>query len=124
MKAHISSRGSYIIFFVTLVIVCLSVNAVVAHDWMAPKKEAKRINPIKLDQLSINRGKSVYFNDCTMCHGVNLEGMKSEETGLEMDTPNLKQRLTTHTDGDFFWKIQNGRKQTWDVINYIRSESK
>lgn len=52
-----------------------------------------------------------------------------------METPNLKQRLKTHSDGDFFWKINEGRGQMpsfkdelsdeekWYIINYIKQES-
>ena len=107
----------------------------VAHEWMAPAEEGKRPNPVASDMKSIERGKVIYLDNCAACHGEKIEGMKAEETGLKMDPPDLKKRLLTHTDGDFFWKIQKGRgdmpsfredlseEQTWDVINYIRSES-
>jgi mono/diheme cytochrome c family protein len=107
----------------------------VAHEWMAPADEGKRVNPITADQTSIAQGKIIYLDNCAACHGGNIEGMKAEETGLSTDSPDLKRRLLTHTDGDFFWKIRNGRgdmpsfqeelsdKEIWDVINYIRSES-
>ena len=61
--------------------------------------------------------------------------MKAEEVELDIDAPNLKQRLKTHTDGDFFWKIDEGRgdmpsfkdelsnEQKWHIINYIRQQS-
>lgn len=106
-----------------------------AHEWMAPEAEGKRINPVESDKKSLERGKIIYLDNCALCHGEQIEGMKADETGLEMDSPNLKKRLLTHTDGDFFWKIQTGRgdmpsfkedlteEQTWDVINFIRSES-
>ncbi len=106
-----------------------------AHEWMAPEAEGKRPNPVEYDEKSIERGKTIYLDNCAACHGENSAGMKAEETGLQMDSPDLKRRLLTHTDGDFFWKIQNGRgdmpafkedlteEQIWDVINYIRSES-
>jgi mono/diheme cytochrome c family protein len=46
---------------------------------------------------------------------------------------NLVMRLRNHSEGDFFWKISNGRglmpgfedqlreTQIWDVINFIKS---
>lgn len=112
-----------------------SVTGTMAHEWMAPADQGKKPNPVASDKKSIERGKIIYLDNCAACHGEKTEGMKADETGLKMDSPNLKKRLTTHTDGDFFWKIQNGRgdmpsfkedltdEQTWDVINYIRSES-
>ena len=106
-----------------------------AHEWMAPADEGKRPNPVASDMKSLERGQIIYLENCAACHGEKIDGLKAAETGLEMDSPNLKKRLLTHTDGDFFWKIQNGRgdmpsfkedfteEQTWDVINYIRKKA-
>lgn len=111
------------------------VGVVFAHEWMAPKSAAEIKNPIAMDDDSIQRGKAIYFDNCASCHGDSVEGMSGQEAGLGADTPNLKKRLLTHTDGDFFWKIQNGRgdmpsftdsltdEDTWEVINYIRDEA-
>jgi len=108
---------------------------VMAHSWMAPKEAAKMKNPIVMDAESARKGKEAYLDNCTACHGENLEGLKAEEAGLNIDTPNLKQRLKTHTDGDFFWKINEGRgempsfkddlsdEEKWQIINYIRKEA-
>jgi mono/diheme cytochrome c family protein len=108
---------------------------IMAHEWMAPEDEGKRPNPVASDMKSLERGKIIYLENCAACHGEKIDGLKAAETGLDTDSPNLKKRLLTHTDGDFFWKIQNGRgdmpsfredlteEQTWDVINYIRNEA-
>ena len=107
-----------------------------AHGWMAPKKAANIKNPIALNDKSTERGKEVYNQNCAACHGDNIEGLAAEAAGLEMSPPNLKKRLRTHSDGDFFWKIKEGRgdmpsfnddlsdEQVWEVINYIRGEAK
>lgn len=106
-----------------------------AHEWMAPEDEGKRPNPVASDMKSLERGKIIYLENCAACHGEKIDGLKAAETELDTDSPNLKKRLLTHTDGDFFWKIQNGRgdmpsfkedfteEQTWDVINYIRKKA-
>lgn len=108
---------------------------IMAHEWMAPEDEGKRPNPVASDMKSLERGKIIYLEHCAACHGEKIDGLKAAETGLDTDSPNLKKRLLTHTDGDFFWKIQNGRgdmpsfredlteEQTWDVINYIRKKA-
>ena len=108
---------------------------VMAHSWMAPKEAAEIKNPIVLDVESARKGKEAYLDFCAACHGDNLEGLKAEEAGLDIDTPNLKQRLKTHTDGDFFWKINEGRgempsfkdelsdDEKWQIIYYIRQEA-
>jgi mono/diheme cytochrome c family protein len=117
-------------------LVCMVPIIALTHGWMAPKEAAELSNPVALDSQSAGRGKEIYLDDCAACHGDNIEGMKGADAGLEMDTPNLKARLLTHTDGDFFWRIQEGRgdmpsfkddlyeNQIWDVINYIRHEAK
>ncbi len=104
-----------------------------AHSWEAPKKEAQRKNPTPLTPASICSGKTIFTELCSHCHGENATGLKSEETGLEKNTGNLYKRLMSHSDGDFFWKIRNGKgempsfadelneNQIWDVINYIKS---
>ncbi len=117
------------------IIILGGVSVSIAHEWMAPKEEGKRPNPTVSDTNSIKRGKIIYLDNCAACHGEKIEGMKAEDAGLETDSPDLKQRLLSHTDGDFFWKIRNGRgdmpsfqdelsdNEIWNVINYIRSES-
>ena len=135
MHTYISLQRSLTTIVVTAALFVGCANIVAAHEWMAPADEGKRPNPIIADQKSIEQGKNIYLDNCAACHGEKIEGMTAEETGLEMDSPDLKRRLLTHTDGDFFWKIQNGRgdmpsfkddltaEQTWNVINYIRSEA-
>lgn len=104
-----------------------------AHNWMAPEDAAKRKNPLPITNESVTKGQSLFTEFCASCHGINASGISSTETGLSVDTPNLPNRLKTHTDGDFHWKILNGKgdmpsfkeelseKETWDIVNYIRS---
>ena len=106
-----------------------------AHGWMAPKEAARLQNPVTPDEDSLWSGKMAYQENCAACHGDSLQGLKALETGLGMDTPNLKERLKSHSDGDFFWKINEGRgempsfkdelsdEQKWQIINYIRKEA-
>ena len=103
---------------------------------MAPEETAEIKNPVVLDVESARKGKQSYLENGADCHGANIEGLKAEEAGLETDTPSLKDRLKTHTDGDFFWKINEGKgampsfednlsdEQRWHIFNYIRQESK
>ncbi|MBT8353725.1 MAG: cytochrome c [Desulfofustis sp.] len=57
-----------------------------------------------------------------MCHGERGDGLRSNETGPQMDSPNLEKCLLTHTDGDFFWKIQNGRGDMPSFRNELSEE--
>jgi mono/diheme cytochrome c family protein len=106
-----------------------------AHEWMAPKHAANTKNPVALVENSVMNGKESYLDNCATCHGDNIEGLEAKLVGLEMSPPNLKTRIGTHSDGDFFWKIQEGRgsmpsfkddlsdKEIWSIINYIRREA-
>ena len=107
-----------------------------AHEWMAPENAANVENPIELNEVSAEKGRNIYAENCAACHGENAEGLDAVEIGLEMGSPNLKKRIKTHNDGDFFWKIKQGRgdmpsfsealsdENIWEVINYIRTEAK
>jgi len=103
---------------------------------MAPKEAAQKQNPISLNQDSVSSGKEIYTQNCAYCHGDNARGLSSESTGFQKDTPNLIQGLKNHSDGDFYWKIQNGKDEMpsfkedlsendiWNIINYIKSLEK
>ena len=116
------------------VIVVFSEITVTAHEWMAPKEKAKIQNPLPAEPEIISHGKNLYLQLCSYCHGDNLAGLPSEITGLTKPTPNLKARLKTHSDGDFFWKIQNGKgdmpsfkddlndEEIWSILRFTRSE--
>lgn len=104
-----------------------------AHDWMAPKSAAAIENPVKQSDESVYRGQLLFRDNCAACHGEGAGGLSAKESGLAKATPDLPQRLVTHTPGDFFWKIQHGRGEMpafdgelsdndiWDVVNFIQS---
>jgi mono/diheme cytochrome c family protein len=106
---------------------------VLAHKWAAPKAAAERQNPVSFSQASVAAGQAIYSKKCTRCHGTNAEGLSPKVTGLKKWTSNLVLGLQNHSDGDFFWKIQNGRgampsfgkelseNEIWDVINFVKS---
>lgn len=103
-----------------------------AH-WTSPTAAAARVNPIKSDQASINRGKQSYFQYCASCHGVNAMGDGPAGASLNPNPTNLASMAGMHPDGDFEWKIANGRgpmpawkavlneNQRWDLVNYIQA---
>jgi mono/diheme cytochrome c family protein len=101
---------------------------------MAPENDAKRENPIKLTNESLVVGKELFVELCSSCHGLNGTGLKHQETGLSKDTPHLPTRLSTHSDGDFHWKIKNGKgempsfsdeltdTEVWHIINFLKAK--
>ncbi len=124
------TRINISVISILLLISCIDLQA---HSWEAPPKAAQKNNPILPSSTSISEGRNLFIGSCSDCHGGNAEGLKAKDTGLNKDTGNLKKRLQGHSDGDFFWKIQNGKgdmpsfvkdlkeTQIWHVINYIKS---
>ena len=103
-----------------------------AH-WMSPKEASSRVNPVKSDDASITRGKETYANYCSSCHGAKAMGDGPAAAALNPKPTNLKAMSGGHPDGDFAWKIANGRggmpawqgvlneNQIWDLVNFIQN---
>jgi mono/diheme cytochrome c family protein len=125
------SRALSLIIVTFFTIFCI-VGPVYAHGWKAPEEVAKITNPIPAGNKSIELGKDIFSSFCATCHGAMAKGKSKEEADTSMDPPNLKMRLKNHSDGDFFWKIQNGKgdmpsfkedledKEIWSLIIYLR----
>lgn len=79
-----------------------------AH-WMAPDAATAIPNPVKYDAASVDRGKKSYFLYCASCHGAKADGNGSAGASLKPKPANLSIMAEMHPDGDFAWKIQNGR---------------
>lgn len=121
------------IFFIGIVTIGLYPSNLPAHSWVAPKHEAIRTNPGNMDQKSLKAGEAKFAEFCNSCHGVDGQGLPAATTGLRHDTPDLPKRLITHSDGDFHWKIKNGKgempgfakelsdEEIWNIVHYIRS---
>lgn len=100
--------------------------------WMAPPEAAKRPNPVKVDQASLERGKKLFEANCASCHGAQGRGDGPAGRALKPRPADLVQMGPGHSDGDFAWKIAEGRgpmpgwkatlseSQIWDLVNYIK----
>ena len=103
----------------TLFLGILSVSVVCGQDatasngWMAPQEEADRPNPVKADAASIERGKGLFMEYCTTCHGEEGRGDGPVAARLPVETPDLSETAGTSKDGDLAWKIANGKSGTW-----------
>ncbi|MGK0272268.1 MAG: mono/diheme cytochrome c family protein [Cocleimonas sp.] len=103
-----------------------------AHS-LSPRDAAARVNPIQGDQESLERGKQVFMMTCALCHGVTAKGDGPVGVNLIPKPTDLTIMAGNHSDGDFEWKIANGRgdmpawktslnqTQRWDVVNYIQA---
>ncbi|MGD8992419.1 MAG: cytochrome c, partial [Desulfobacterales bacterium] len=93
----------------------------------------QRPNPVPEDAATIERGQKLYAQFCANCHGRNAQGDGPLAAALNPKPPNLAARAGHHTDGDFAWKITNGRgvmpafkdrlteDQIWGLTHFIQS---
>jgi mono/diheme cytochrome c family protein len=100
--------------------------------WMAPEAAAKRPNPVKANNASRARGKKLYAANCASCHGASARGDGPAGAALNPRPADLTVMAGQHPDGDFAWKIANGRgpmpawngqlseKNIWDLVNFIQ----
>jgi len=117
------------VFFILLVVIP---GHIIAHGWKAPREAADRPNPVAGDQDSPARGKQLFQQYCALCHGQQANGDGALAKNLKTKPTNLVQRAGHHSDGDFAWKIANGRgdmpafknqlteNQIWDLVNFIQ----
>ncbi len=109
--------------------------AVAAH-WMAPDDAAKRPNPVKANNASRKRGKKMFQAYCASCHGAQGKGDGPAGAALKPKPADLTVMAGQHPDGDFAWKIANGRgsmpawsgqlseRNIWDLVNFIQNLAK
>lgn len=103
------------------------------EHWMAPLEAAARRNPVPRDAASIARGNELFQANCASCHGKDGRGDGPAAGALDPRPANLNTMARHHPDGDFAWKIANGRgampawkgvlndKQIWDLVNFVKS---
>lgn len=106
--------------------------AATATHWMAPAEAAKRRNPVAASRASIERGRKLFQSHCVTCHGAQGRGDGPAAAALNPQPADLTVMAGQHPDGDFAWKIANGRgampawksrlkpNQIWDLVNFIQ----
>lgn len=119
--------------FVTIILLILFVSGCEEKKEMSPQQERAQAqalkNPFKLDGQFLDEGKSVYKQHCMICHLPKGEGP---------DYHSLQAMGKHHTEGDYYWVLNNGLNQTmgpgvmppwkdklterekWAVIAYIQ----
>lgn len=104
-----------------------------AAHWMSPAADGAQKNPVAVTADSIAEGSKLYQANCTACHGKNAEGDGMAGMMLNPKPSNLRAMSGGHPDGDFAYKIREGRgsmpgwkdsleeKQVWHLVNYIQT---
>ena len=93
------------------------------------------VNLVVTDDVSIERGRTLFTINCIMCHGVTGEGNGQIAALLANKPANLTSIITqSKNDGALFMTITNGVegrmppmienttvRDRWDLVNYIRT---
>jgi mono/diheme cytochrome c family protein len=105
--------------------------------WTAPAAEARKKNPVAVNESSLAAGQKIYLKRCVQCHGKmgNGDGPDAADLGIhpaKLSDPVIREE----TDGALFWKVTVGKKpmpnygtrlsptDRWNVINYLRTLGK
>ena len=115
-----------------IVLTCLPI--VGAEPWVAPEAAAQTKNPLSSSGDVIAKGRTLYLDRCTDCHGKKGRGDGSGGADLERKPTDLTAaQVQAQSDGSLFWKISQGRRpmpaygrklsdeQRWQVVHYLRS---
>lgn len=113
------------------------------NTWELPPDADKTPNPVASSAESIAKGKELYMErtkgNCVFCHGDTGAGNEANLAKLRRKPADLsnKERMSTRTDGELFWKISKGitgimpagekrmtEEERWNVVNYVRTLAK
>ncbi len=113
------------------------------NTWELPADADKTPNPVPTSPESIEKGKALYLDstkgNCIFCHGEAGSGNEANLAKLRRKPADLsnKERMSTRTDGELFWKISKGirgimpagekrmtEEERWNVVNYVRTLAK
>ena len=105
--------------------------------WVAPA-EAKNVqNPVEATKSNIEKGKTIFAQQCAVCHGKSGKGDGPSAQYLGKPLPDFTgTKFSKQTDGEIFWKLSNGNapmptfksilpeEQRWTMVNYLRTFAK
>jgi len=117
-----------------LLVISTTLTLSAQSTWKAPKNADGITNITKDKTASIKSGKTLYKQQCLMCHGTKGNGKGPAGSYLTPKPANFTSKaIQAESDGALFWKMTNGRspmasykeiltpKQRWDLVNYIRT---
>ena len=92
------------------------------------------VNPVLVDEVSLQRGKILYGIHCQVCHGEQGHGDGPLATYFDRTPQNLTgPQITAEFDGSVYLTIIQGfgempsltenltPRERWDVVNYVRT---
>lgn len=102
--------------------------------WVAPSSADAVKNPFAQNEDAIKKGKKLYNQLCSICHGDRGKGDGMAGAALTPKPANFTtDKFHAQTDGAIFWKINEGRTpmaaykdilkedERWQLVSYIRT---
>ena len=118
-------------FFVVLGMLTVSLFAAAQSTGFrnAPASANQMKNPYSGDAQAAAGGKKLYSQNCSQCHGNNLQGIGPAPTLI---SPTVKNA----SGGELFWFVTNGdlnkgmpswsnlpKQQRWQIVTYVKSKN-
>ncbi len=105
--------------------------------WVAPAEADQLKNPLAGNEDATKKGKKLYAQMCSICHGDKGKGDGIAGAALKPTPANFtSEKVQDESDGAIFWKMSEGRtpmaaykgslkeEQRWQLVNYIRTLKK
>lgn len=102
--------------------------------WVAPESADAIKNPFANNEDATKKGKKLYNQLCSICHGDKGKGDGVAGVALSPKPGNFTtEKVQSQSDGAIFWKMTNGRapmpaykdlikvEERWQLVNYIRT---
>jgi len=98
-----------------------------------PADAKNAVNPLGADLADTTAGNNLFQQKCETCHAYDGSGNTLLGLGLFPRAPNLKPAVSSMTDGEIFYHIQEGirntampaftlpERQIWQLVTYIRA---
>jgi len=108
-----------------------------AHAVTITDADKAKKNPIKFNEVSVDRGKKTYTSQCALCHGDKGDGKGELAADMKLNLPDFTKSdtLKDRTDGELFAIIGAGKDpmpsqasrltetHRWNLVNYLRALS-
>jgi mono/diheme cytochrome c family protein len=134
LRFHVKTFGIFVVLLTSMRVAVSGEQMGSTDKWTAPAAEARKKNPVAVNESSLAAGQKIYLKRCVACHGKTGNGDGPDAADLGIHPAKLSDPVIRgETDGELFWKITVGKKpmpnygtrlsstDRWNVINYLRS---
>jgi mono/diheme cytochrome c family protein len=115
----------------------MSLLAEAQTPWVAPESANAVKNPFANNADAVKKGKKLYTQLCSICHGDKGKGDGMAGAALKPSPANFtSEKIQAESDGALFWKMTEGRApmaaykdilkedERWQLVTYIRTLKK